>query len=209
MGAAQLDISLESSSRSSLPIATYVWERRGFSRCPEREGRPLMLKLGMALLALVTAAAMDLRAVCSQDSAAFTELDYRVVGGTLAAEGAWPWQVAIYFKQPDGTFMLGCGGSIVNPRWVLSAAHCFLRSSDATLRVASDVLVVEGTNQIDLARRREGGKGHLVDVKRIVMHERSETILRSWSWYRRPSRAVCGLQTHQSPNLRRRTASAL
>ena len=105
-----------------------------------------MMKLGMALLGLVTvvvAAAMDLRAVRSQDSAAFTELDYRVVGGTLAAEGAWPWQVAIYFKQLDGTFMLGCGGSIVNPRWVLSAAHCFLRPSNATLRVASDVLVVE------------------------------------------------------------------
>ena len=133
-----------------------------------------MLKLGMALLALVTvivAAAMDLRAVRSQDSAAFTELDYRVVGGTLAAEGAWPWQVAIYFKQPDGTFMLRCGGSIVNPRWVLSAAHCFLRPSDATLRLASDLLVVEGTNQIDLARRHEGGKGRAIDVKRIVMHE--------------------------------------
>jgi secreted trypsin-like serine protease len=130
-----------------------------------------MPKFGMALLALVTAAAMDVRAVRSQDSAAFTELDYRVVGGTPAAEGAWPWQVAIYFKQPDGTFMLGCGGSIVNPRWVLSAAHCFLRPSDATLRVASDVLVVERTNQIDLARRREGGKGRAVDVKRIVMHE--------------------------------------
>jgi secreted trypsin-like serine protease len=102
-------------------------------------------------------------------------LDYRVVGGTIAAEGAWPWQVAIYFKQPDGTFMLGCGGSIVNPRWVLSAAHCFLRPSDATLRVASDVLVVEGTNQIDLARRREGGKGRAIDVKRIVMHERYDS----------------------------------
>src|SRR5262245_39593697 len=173
MDDARPDISLESSSRSSsLPIATYAWERRGFSRRPAREGRPRMLKLAMALLALVTAAAMDLRAVRSQDSAAFTELDYRVVGGTPAAEGAWPWQVAIYFKQPDGTFMLGCGGSIVNPRWVLSAAHCFLRPSDATLRVASDVLVVEGTNQIDLARRHEGGKGRAVDVKRIVMHER-------------------------------------
>jgi secreted trypsin-like serine protease len=134
-----------------------------------------MLKLGVALPALlagVLAAAVDLRAVHSQDSSASTELDYRVVGGTIAAEGAWPWQVAIYFKQPDGTFMLGCGGSIVNPRWVLSAAHCFLRQSDATLRVASDVLVVEGTNQIDLARRREGGKGRAIDVKRIVMHER-------------------------------------
>src|SRR5262245_21664150 len=176
MDDARPDISLESSSRSSsLPIATYAWERRGFSLRPEREGRPLMLKHAMALPVLVTvivAAAMDLRAVRSQDSAAFTELDYRVVGGTLAAEGAWPWQVAIYFKQPDGTFMLGCGGSIVNPRWVLSAAHCFLRRSDATLRVASDVLVVEGTNQIDLARRREGGKGRAIDVKRIVMHER-------------------------------------
>src|SRR5262245_52415401 len=116
MDAARPDISLESSSCSSLPIPTYAWERRGFSLRPEREGRALMLKLGMALLVtVIVAAAMDLRAVRSQDSAA-TELDYRVVGGTLAAEGAWPWQVAIYFKQPDGTFMLRCGGSIVNPR---------------------------------------------------------------------------------------------
>src|SRR5262249_37906799 len=147
---------------------------RVFSLHPERKGRPLMLKLEVALpalLAVVLAAAVDLRAVHSQDSSASAELDYRVVGGAIAAEGAWPWPVAIYFKQPDGTFMLGCGGSLVNPRWVLSAAHCFLRPSDATLRAASDILVVEGTNQIDLARRREGGKGRAVDVKRIVMHE--------------------------------------
>src|SRR5262245_57021995 len=118
-----------------------------------------MLKLEVALpalLAVVLAAAVDLRAVHSQDSSASPELDYRVVGGTIAAEGAWPWQVAIYFKQPDGTFMLGCGGSIVNPRWVLSAAHCFLRPSDATLRVASRN---QSNRSCPPARRRQGACG--------------------------------------------------
>src|SRR5262249_10107837 len=110
MDAARPDRSLQFCSPSNLSIAACAWERRGFSLRPEREGRPLMLKLEMALpalLAVVLATAVDLRAVHSQDSSASAELDYRVVGGTIAAEGAWPWQVAIYFKQPDGTFMLG------------------------------------------------------------------------------------------------------
>ncbi|XP_033121873.1 ovochymase-1-like isoform X2 [Anneissia japonica] len=45
----------------------------------------------------------------------------QIVGGTKAKPGAWPWQVQIT-KLSGGHI---CGGSLLNRRWVLSAAHCF------------------------------------------------------------------------------------
>uniref|UniRef100_A0A8C4SKX4 Transmembrane protease serine 4-like n=1 Tax=Erpetoichthys calabaricus TaxID=27687 RepID=A0A8C4SKX4_ERPCA len=46
--------------------------------------------------------------------------DDRIVGGTDAKIEQWPWQVSLQFSG-DHT----CGGSIINPRWIMAAAHCF------------------------------------------------------------------------------------
>ncbi|KFQ29301.1 Transmembrane protease serine 4, partial [Mesitornis unicolor] len=43
-----------------------------------------------------------------------------VLGGSPAAIEAWPWQVSLQYRKEHI-----CGGSIIDPSWVLTAAHCF------------------------------------------------------------------------------------
>ncbi|XP_063218655.1 trypsin-3-like [Bacillus rossius redtenbacheri] len=51
----------------------------------------------------------------------FVVPNLKIVGGRPAARGRWPWQVAIFNEKQD----VYCGGTLIAPKWVLTAAHCF------------------------------------------------------------------------------------
>ena len=49
----------------------------------------------------------------------------RVVGGYEVAEGSYPAQAAILFKNTDSIYDAQfCGGTFIAPNWVVTAAHC-------------------------------------------------------------------------------------
>merc|ERR1712226_1263985 len=73
----------------------------------------------------------------------------KIVGGTLAGVGAWPWAVLIGKKFSNGHFQVICGGTLIDDGNVLSAAHCFdkvkgLANAD-TVRVGETDLNIGGT----------------------------------------------------------------
>lgn len=57
----------------------------------------------------------------------------RIIGGEYAKQGQFPYQISIRFRSLDWDtdiqanvtrYYHFCGGSILNERWALSAAHC-------------------------------------------------------------------------------------
>jgi len=77
----------------------------------------------------------------------------RIVGGSEANPHSYPHQVAVYIN--GNSF---CGGSIIAPTWVLTAAHCCASNNIEIVAGAHDITVNEPTQV-------------RVQVSRVIQHE--------------------------------------
>lgn len=91
----------------------------------------------------------------------------KVIGGEVAQDGAWPWQVALTVaNMPVSTDSQFCGGSLVLDEWVLTAAHCVHMIDDQGAEFdvqANEISIVAGTNKLD-------GSGDRIPVEKIYVH---------------------------------------
>ncbi|KAG8448424.1 hypothetical protein GDO86_015499 [Hymenochirus boettgeri] len=68
----------------------------------------------------------------------------RIVGGTNSLKGEFPWQVHLVNQNKLGF----CGGSIVNDKWIVTAAHCFIIRGEVTVVAGEhNTEISDGTEQ--------------------------------------------------------------
>jgi hypothetical protein len=82
---------------------------------------------------------------------------FRIFGGVRALSGEFPWQASI--QRWDSHH---CGGTLIHPKWVLTAAHCLFFFDDPLERWA----VALG----DLNLIRNEGTEQIIKVKRMINH---------------------------------------
>lgn len=85
----------------------------------------------------------------------------RIMGGKSARRGQWPWQVAIMNRNREHV----CGGTLVSPRWVLTAAHCLRKKLFVNLG-DHNLEVVDGTElqlRVEAAVKHRGFNKKTVD----------------------------------------------
>ncbi|KAK2567599.1 CUB and peptidase domain-containing protein 1 [Acropora cervicornis] len=81
-----------------------------------------------------------------------------IVGGTVAPINSWPWQVKLRIA---GNFL--CGGSLIQPEWVLTAAHCVEGESPSIIKVTLGAHYLSAAQVV--------GTEQYFDVVQIIQHE--------------------------------------
>jgi hypothetical protein len=113
-----------------------------------------------AIAALVMSLPLTLTAGCDRAPGAVDQTNIEassIVGGMPAQAGAWPWQALVFGGTEPEVY---CGGSLIHPQWVVTAAHC------VEGLVAADLSVMMGEHKISVIEASE----QLRAVERIIVH---------------------------------------
>lgn len=98
---------------------------------------------------------LQIKAVNAENGNINLSVEGKIIGGKRSESSAWPWMAYIIVTDKEGA-QYACGGSLVAPEWVLTAAHC------VEDMVSEDILL----GQNDLS----GSGGEYISADEVVIH---------------------------------------
>lgn len=107
------------------------------------------------LLSLSLCQIQSVQAENQEKDQSFSE---KIIGGVTSKQGDWQWMVALLKSGELSNFdRQFCGGTLIAPQWVLTAAHC--------ADVYTDISVLLGQNNL-----LSDSGGEIISVTKIIIH---------------------------------------
>jgi len=110
-----------------------------------------------------------------------SNVQLRIAGGENAQHGDWPWQVSFQHRQcrkinrntRSCTWKHLCGASIVDNKWVITAAHCIAESGFYfdPKNPGEDWSVVVGMDKLNNPQLGKANAGKRIFLEKIKIHE--------------------------------------
>ncbi|KAL2078607.1 hypothetical protein ACEWY4_026292 [Coilia grayii] len=89
----------------------------------------------------------------------------KIVGGSVTPVQSQPWMAAIFWTTSSRRTAFLCGGSLIAPCWVLTAAHCFPDGQNTKTSKVSVILGKNAINETDVMSEQK------FDVTEVIVHE--------------------------------------
>lgn len=99
----------------------------------------------------------------------------RVIGGQSANKGEWPFTVFVWHYALGGIAKATCTGSLISPKWILTAKHCV--SSDKKMKYTikpSQLYITLNLHYFSDFKNKDNTELIFPKIKRVVPYEPQE-----------------------------------
>ncbi|KAJ8361639.1 hypothetical protein SKAU_G00181640 [Synaphobranchus kaupii] len=91
---------------------------------------------------------------------------YKIVGGKITTVESHPWMASIFQKdRRSQKSIFQCGGTLIAPCWILSAAHCF---PDGAATAVGRLSVTLGKNMLN---ETDNNREQTFNVDKVIVHK--------------------------------------